>query len=540
MAQHSHQDLEDALKHHAERMMQPTSHLRHLVHQPDRITRFMLKGAGLLLDFTRHRLDVEILTLLHRFAESMTVSLRFKQMVSGDIANPTESRAALHTATRSFSDRAIYVDGADVMPDLERERKRVQAFSRDLRRESILGSTGKPLDTIVVIGIGGSYLGTEFVYQALRAYAKNTVPVHFLSNVDIHQFADIVERIDIETTLWVVISKSYTTPETLANETQARALIAASGLKPERHIITVTGRNSPGDHPKGGIIDTFYMYDYIGGRYSVSSAVGGIPLSIAYGYDIFERFLKGAEEMDRHASDSPAAENLPLAAALLSYWNYQFLGYRSQAVVPYAFPLRKLTSHIQQLHMESNGKSVTADGHKIIPPAGYVIFGEPGTNAQHSFFQLAHQGQPFPIEFVGVLRHRYSGPTPYSKGITNHQELWANLVSQATALAVGKEGDDAVRYFPGNRPSSLLLIDEITPENIGRLLSFYEAKTIFEGFLWGINPFDQYGVELGKVTANRVRKAIASKNDMSDDPFGNLDPITTFYMGLLFEAEEVS
>lgn len=495
----------------------------------------MLKKAGMRFDFTRHRIDTQILSLLHRCAEVKAVPSRFREMMSGNMANPTENRAALHTATRSFSHQPVHVNGTDVMPDLERERKRIRSFSEAIRNGKILGTTGKPLNTIVLIGIGGSYLGTEFVYQALQAYGKSDIPIHFLSNVDIHQFADITRRVDIETTLWIVISKSYTTPETLANEMQATALITESGLNPEQHIITVTGRNSPGDHPKDGIMETFHMYDYIGGRYSVSSAVGGVPLSIAYGYDIFERFLKGAEEMDRHACDAPGEENLPLTAALVSYWNYQFLGYRTQAIVPYAFPLRKLTAHIQQLHMESNGKSVTTEGRELPLPAGYIVFGEPGTNAQHSFFQLAHQGQPFPIDFIGVLHHRYKGAMSCSQGINNHQELWANLLSQATALAVGRQSNDAARCFPGNRPSSLLLIDEITPENIGRLLSFYEAKTVLEGFLWGTNPFDQFGVELGKVNADRVRRAIARKNSGEDDPFTTLDPMTAFYMHLLSE-----
>ncbi|MBU4287260.1 MAG: glucose-6-phosphate isomerase, partial [Proteobacteria bacterium] len=233
----------------------------------------------------------------------------------------------------------------------------------------------------------------------------------------------------------------------------------------------------------------------------------------------------------------PFEKNIPLVAALISIWNNNFLGYQTQAIIPYASPLQKLAPHIQQLSMESNGKSVTQEGHSLDEPAGAVVFGEPGTNAQHSFFQLAHQGRPFPIEFIGVINPQYNQYDYKSKRVTNHQELWANLISQPAALALGKEDKNKAKNFPGNRPSSTILINDLSPESIGRLLSFYEAKTVFEAFIWGINPFDQFGVELGKKLATNIRNEIALKNEQKDHQFENMDEITKFYLDALFSGK---
>jgi glucose-6-phosphate isomerase len=276
------------------------------------------------------------------------------------------------------------------------------------------------------------------------------------------------------------------------------------------------------------------MFDFIGGRYSVTSAVGGVPLSLYLGYERFEAFLQGAQRMDRHAAESPASENIPLIAALISIWNNNFLGYPAQGIIPYADPLSKLAPHIQQLNMESNGKSATAEGTPLETATGPIVFGEPGTNAQHSFFQLAHQGRPFPIDFIGVRTPQYPQYRQLSKGVTNHQELWANLISQPMALAVGKESRDPARAFPGNRPSTTIVLPDLSPESVGMLLSFYEAKTVFEAFIWGINPFDQFGVELGKTLASGIRKEMALKNRNAGHGFDALDPISRFYLERLF------
>jgi len=521
----------------AAKMERPENHLRLLLADPNRLTAFSLKDAGLFYDFSRQRLNSDILTLLLDLAIACQLSDRFRAMMNGAKLNTTEKRAALHTATRSFQSTPLLVDGQDVLPTLKAVRSQIKAFSAAIHSAELTGSTGKPFDTVVVIGIGGSYLGTEFVAQALGAYADKSIDLYFLSNVDIHDFGRLAKRVDPATTLWIVISKSYTTAETMANAQQAEAFVRSSGLDPADHFVTVTSKGSPGDDPAAAKLASFHMFDYIGGRYSVTSAVGGVPLSLYLGYDRFEHFLQGAEEMDQHAAYAPADQNLPLVAALINVWNYYHLGYRVQGIIPYAAPLSKLAPHIQQLYMESNGKGVTAEGQIYSEPPGFVVFGEPGTNAQHSFFQLAHQGRPFPIDFIGVLIPQYEQYKNQSRGVTNHQELWANLLSQPQALALGQANDDKARCFSGNRPSSTILLQDLTPANIGRLLAFYEARTVYEAFLLGINPFDQFGVELGKTIASKVRKTIAQKNETPEHAFQDQDPITRFYLETLFRGK---
>jgi len=525
------------LMQHAAVMEHPEKHLKNLLQKKDRFKNFSLNGADIFYDYSRQRVDETTMDLLFELSSTRKIKPAFNSMVNGEKVNTTENRAALHTASRNFSDKPVLVDGMDVMPDIKRVRDEMKAFSSKVLGGKIKGSTGKPFEHIVVIGIGGSYLGPEFVSSALEVYAAENIKIHYLANVDIHNFGQIASRINPETTLWIVISKSYTTAETMANANEARIFMEDKGLDPSKHFITVTSKGSPGDDPAAPILDSFHMFDFIGGRYSVTSAVGGVPLSLYLGYDVFERFLKGANEMDFHANNAPDKENLPLIAALISVWNNNFLGYPAQGIIPYATPLCKLAPHIQQLNMESNGKSVQMDGDPLNIDTGQIIFGEPGTNAQHSFFQLAHQGRSFPIDFIGVVTPQYMQYQSKSKGVTNHQELWANLISQPMALAVGKDSKDRARYFSGNRPSSTILLNDLSPENVGRLLSFYEAKTVFEAFIWGINPFDQFGVELGKTMASGIRNEIKKKNESKDHSFNESDSISRFYLETLFSGK---
>jgi glucose-6-phosphate isomerase len=526
-----------ALGDRARSMERPDRHLKHLLAEPGRLQRFSASGGGLFLDFSRQRLDGEILDLLLQLAEVRGVRKTFADMMDGATVNVTEKRSALHTAARYFGADPIFSDGKDVMPDIRRVRAEMADFSARVLDGAIRGSTGKPFRHVVVVGIGGSYLGAEFVARALEADVDTGMTLHFLANVDIHHFGAIVRRIDPESTLWVVVSKSYTTAETLANARQIYAFLAESGLEARRHVATVTSQGSPGDDPANPVLATFHMFDYIGGRYSVSSAVGGVPLSLLLGWDRFEAFLRGAEEMDRHARDAAPERNLPLLSALVGIWNNNFLKYPALGIIPYAEPLCRLASHVQQLYMESNGKGVTAEGTPVDHETGAIVFGEPGTNAQHSFFQLAHQGRPFPVEFVGVLRSRYPQYHERSRGVTNHQELWANLISQPMALALGRDHEDPARRFPGNRPSSTLVLSDLSPENVGRLLAFYEARTVYEAFVWGINPFDQFGVELGKTMASGIRERMARKNEAPTHTPEGLDPIPAFYVDLLFSGK---
>ncbi|PIP42082.1 MAG: glucose-6-phosphate isomerase [Desulfobacterales bacterium CG23_combo_of_CG06-09_8_20_14_all_51_8] len=518
----------------AGRMKLAENHLKNLIRQGNRLKAFSLAGAGLFYDFSRQRLDRESVNALVRLAKAREIKARFERMMSGDHVNTTENRAALHTATRSFSDDPVMDGNADIMPAIRAIRDEIRKFSGEFHDGKIAGHDRKPFTDIVVIGIGGSYLGTEFVATALSHLADKGVRLHFLSNVDIDNFGAIAARVPAETTLWVVISKSYTTAETTANTVLALEFLKENGLDPKHHVVTVTSQGSPGDDPKNPVLKTFYMFDYIGGRYSVTSAVGGVPLSLYLGYDRFAEFLKGAEEMDIHARTAPEETNIPLMAALISVWNNNFLGYPALGLIPYASALAKLSAHVQQLSMESNGKSVTCDGKPVKIDCGTIIFGEPGTNAQHSFFQLAHQGRPFPIEFIGVLNPACDEYSIKSKGVTNHQELFANLMAQSQALATGKDDTNPAKFFSGNRPSSTLLLQDLSPKNIGRLLAFYEAKTVFEAFIWGINPFDQFGVELGKVMAGDIRREMAEKNKNPDYLFDNRDPIRKFYLEALF------
>lgn len=519
----------------AEAMNLPHNHLKHLIAEPSRLSVFSLSAADVFFDFSRQRLDTITLDLLFELARTRGVIEKYAGMTKGEKLNVTENRAALHTATRDFSSASLYLDGKDVLSELRKVNRQIKAFSDQVHDGIILGSTGKRFRHVVVIGIGGSYLGTEFVSTALKSYAGRGIDLYYLSNVDIHNFGAIAGEIDLEATLWLIISKSYTTPETLSNEGLARAFMADKGIDPSKHIVTVTSKGSPGDDPGNPVLQSFNMFDFIGGRYSVCSAVGAVPLSLYLGYDIFERFLKGAEAMDCHALCSPVQENMPLAAALIAIWNNNFLKYPAQAIIPYSAPLAKLAPHVQQLNMESNGKMVNTEGIFLQEPCGTIIFGEPGTNAQHSFFQLAHQGRAFPIEFIGVVHPQYPQYRHQSKGVTNHQELWANLLSQPMALATGKEDADPSRCFPGNRPSSTLILKDLSPESIGKLLSFYEARTVFEAFIWGINPFDQFGVELGKVLAGEIRKDLAAMNQNSGHSLNSAHPITRFYLEMLLK-----
>jgi len=528
--------LHHQLLEHAGRMNGPDCHLARLVAAARRLDSFSITGGGLFYDYSRQRVDETVMDLLFKLADAAIVRQQFAAMAAGEKVNVTENRAALHMAARSFSPAPVMVDGRDAKADLQNVLKRIRRFSKAVHQGEIIGSTGQPFCHVVVVGIGGSYLGTEFVACALEAYSDKGLSLDFLANVDLHNFASVWSRIVPEKTLWVVISKSYTTVETMANEALIRKHMEAAGLNPSQHMVTVTSKGSPGDQGAGQQLAAFHMFDFIGGRYSVTSAVGGVPLSLYLGVERFERFLKGAEEMDRHTLEAPPSANLPLTAALIGVWNTSFLGYSQTAIVPYAFPLRKLAAHIQQLNMESNGKSVDAAGRRLDQPAGTMIFGEPGTNAQHSFFQLAHQGKAFPIDFIGVLNPQMRMDEGQFKGVGHQQELWANMLAQSTALAAGKQNDDPARSFSGNRPSSTIVVEDLEPESVGRLLAFYEAKTIFEAFIWGINPFDQFGVELGKVTAGKLRDEMAARNGDADHDYPDVDPINRRYLKMLFKG----
>ncbi|MCK5098794.1 MAG: glucose-6-phosphate isomerase, partial [Desulfobacteraceae bacterium] len=474
-----------------------------------------------------------------KMSEELKIKEIFSGMTDGAIVNQTENRAALHTATRDFSNREIFLadDKAckvNVLPDIIKVNEKIKQFSLKIHDTTIKSESGKAFTDAVVIGIGGSYLGCNFIYNAMLSSYEKKLNLHFLSNVDIDSFGQVISNINPETTLWIVISKSYTTTETMANRNQVILYLKNNSINPKNHLVTVTSKGNPGDDPENPILESFHMFDFIGGRYSVTSAVGGVPLSLAFGYDVFETFLKGANVMDEHAKNADNKENIPLIASLINIWNLNALGYKALGIIPYSNALSKLAPHIQQLSMESLGKSVTKDKDFLDYITGGIIFGEPGTNAQHSFFQLAHQGMEFPIEFIGVLNPGFKKEQFKFNGVYNHQELWANMLSQAHALATGKEDPDNSKFFPGNRPSSTIVVEDLKAENIGKLLSYYEAKTIFEGLILNINPFDQFGVELGKQNAKSLRKQIIKKNKDNNHEISEIDDTSKFYLELLY------
>ena len=522
------------LSRHARSFDLPENHLGNLLGRPGRFRACSLGIDGFHLDFSRQRIDGDGLLTLQRLAQATGCLDRFTRMADGETVNLSENRAALHTAARGTGRQPLNIGGMDVRKEIARVQGEIKAFTGAVHAGEVRTARGHRFTQAVVVGIGGSYLGCEFAYEAMAPNLERHMPLHFLPNVDIDNFGAVVREIDPETTLWIVISKSYTTTETMANLSQVASFLKDRQIDPGSCLVTVTAKGSPGDDPATPVLAAFHMFDFIGGRYSVSSAVGGVPLSLAYGYEGFQRFLSGCRTMDEHVLDAPVEKNIPVTSALLSVWNTVFLGYGAQAVIPYASRLSRLAPHVQQLYMESIGKSVDPRGTPLSRPAGTIIFGEPGTNAQHSFFQLAHQGPAFPIEFIGVVTPGYTGPQAFSKGVTNHQELWANLLAQARALATGRDHDDPARQFDGNRPSTIISVPDLEPERIGMILSFYEARTVLEGFILGVNPFDQFGVELGKTMASDLRREMAAGNAVSTHGFSRLDEGDQFYMAQLF------
>ncbi|MCP3876210.1 MAG: glucose-6-phosphate isomerase [Desulfobacteraceae bacterium] len=524
------------LRHILKTFQEKKYHLKHLIQNKNRLKNFSIKTDGFFYDFSKQRVNGELLKELFQLSRETQTRKKFSQMVSGKNVNTTENRAALHTAARDLIHDNMVIDDLDILSELNQVNNSINSFTQKVHQKDITGSGGKPFTDAVIIGIGGSYLGCEFVYNTIKHSMEPKIDLYFLANVDIDNFGHIIKKIDPETTLWIVISKSYTTTETMANLNQVLLFLNNNNINPAKHIVTVTSKGSPGDDSSNKALDSFHMFDFIGGRYSVTSAVGGLPISLAFGFDIFKRFLKGCHQMDLHAQNEIEEKNIPLIAALISIWNSNFLEYPACAIIPYCSALSKLTPHVQQLYMESLGKSVTCDGQILDNQTGVIIFGEPGTNAQHSFFQLAHQGSPFPVEFIGIIKPAYNNEQAKSKGVSNHQELWANMIAQAKALAVGKDDQNNAKYFTGNRPSSTIVLNDLSPESIGMLLAFYEAKTVFEGFILGINPFDQFGVELGKILASDVRDQIEKKNNDEAYDFSSIDPSSKFYLETLFKG----
>jgi glucose-6-phosphate isomerase len=494
---------------------------------PQRFERMSVEAAGLFLDYSKNRLDGRTLELLAALARERGVEQRRDAMFAGEKINNTENRAVLHTALRAPREARLVVDGQDVIADVHAVLGRMKAFSDAVRSGAWLGHSGKQVTDIVNIGIGGSDLGPKMVCLALRQYAHPRLAMHFVSNVDGHDIDAVLSRVDPETTLFIVASKTFTTAETMMNAHTARKwfLEHAPEDAPEqalaKHFVAVSTNT---EAVKAFGIDPanmFPFWDWVGGRYSVWSAIGlSVALCVGFGY--FSDFLAGAHAMDQHFRNAPVEQNMPMLLALVGFWNRQFLGCPSVSIAPYHQDLNRFPAYLQQLDMESNGKRVTRDGEPVDVPTCPVIWGDVGTNGQHAYFQLLHQGTDVtPIDFIAALR-------PSHELQHHHQALLANCFAQSEAFMKGKTIDEVRKdlqeqglplaeierlaphkTFPGNRPSNTILVDYLTPASLGALIALYEHKTFVQGVLWDVNSFDQWGVELGKVLAKKIEAELA-------------------------------
>jgi len=464
--------------------------------EPQRFRNFSLEFEGLLLDYSKNLINAETMRLLAALARERGVAGQAERMFRGDKINTGENRAALHIALRG--ERSVMVDGADVLPRIRETRKRMRAFSDGVRAGKIAGPGGKKITDVVNLGIGGSHLGPALAVEALAPYADGP-RLHFVANVDPAALARTLAALDPATALFVIASKTFTTLETLANAETARAWAAGKA-----RFAAVTA--SPDKAVAFGVAPehVFPMWDWVGGRYSLWSAVG-LPLVLAIGMPYFEEMLAGARAMDEHFGSAPFERNLPAILALLGIWYNNFFGAATQAILPYAEPLALLPAYLQQLDMESSGKRTTRDGKPVDYDTGPVIWGATGTNGQHAFFQLLHQGtRLIPADFIAACEAHY-GPR------RQHDALLANCFAQTAALM---EGDGAA--FPGNRPSNSILLKKLTPRAFGMLLALYEHKVFVQNSVWDINPFDQPGVELGKRLAARILPALDRSQPPAD------------------------
>lgn len=496
---------------------------------PERAVKFVVRHEDIYFDYSKNIIDDETLRLLISLAEESELAARIDAMFSGEKINTTENRAVLHVALRAPRGAEIMVDGRNVIPDVHEVLDRMAAFSERVRSGEWKGHTGKRIRNIINIGIGGSDLGPVMAYEALRHYSDRSLDLRFVSNIDGTDFAEAVRGLDPSETLFLVCSKTFTTLETMTNARTARKWLVG-GLGSEEavrsHFVAVS---TNADEVALFGIDTanmFEFWDWVGGRYSMDSAIG-LSTMIAIGPDNFRRMLAGFHSIDEHFRTAPFDRNIPVLMGLLSVWYTDFFGAETQAVLPYDQYLKRFPAYLQQLTMESNGKQTTIDGRSADYPTGAVFWGEPGTNGQHSFYQLIHQGTRFiPCDFIGFCRSL----NPLGD---HHDLLMANVFAQAEALAFGKSADQVRaegttewlvphRTFDGNRPSNTILFDQLTPYSLGMLVAIYEHSVFTQGVIWRINSFDQWGVELGKVLAGKI----APELKVSDVPVTSHDGST--------------
>ena len=498
--------------------------------EPARAEKMHLQWNDFLVDYSKNIISDETISLLQELANEVQLKDAITKYFDGDVINQTENRAVLHTALRAKENASVQVDGVNVMPEIYSVKNKIKNFSNEIIAGQRKGFSGKPFTDVVNIGIGGSDLGPAMIVEALQYY-KNDLNVHFVSNVDGDHVNEIIKKVNPETTLFVIVSKTFTTQETLSNAETIRSWFLQSATQEDvaKHFVAVSTNIQKvtefGINPE----NIFPMWDWVGGRFSLWSAVG-LSISLAVGFDHFDQLLQGAHEMDEHFKNESFDKNIPVTLALLSIWYNNFFGAESEALIPYTQYLQKLAPYLQQGIMESNGKSIGRDGKPVNYQTGTIIWGEPGTNSQHAFFQLIHQGTKLiPTDFIGFKESLYGNKD-------HHDKLMSNFFAQTEALLMGKtevqvqaefdkqgiSGDNAdfllpFKVFSGNKPTNTLLIQKLTPATLGALVALYEHKIFVQGVIWNIFSYDQWGVELGKQLATSILNEIVDNVPQSHD-----------------------
>jgi glucose-6-phosphate isomerase len=464
-------------------------------------------AAGMKFNYAAKEVNDDIKALLAKLAKEAELSEKYEELYNGAVINTGENRMVLHQLTRGQLGKDVVADGVNKREFYLNEQKRIAEFADKVHSGAIANAAGEKFTTVVQIGIGGSDLGPRAMYLALEGWAKTNgkfkMEAQFISNVDPDDATAVLKKIDVAHSLFILVSKSGTTLETLTNQSFVMDALKKQGLDPAKHMIAVTSETSP-LAKSDDYLEAFYMDDYIGGRYSSTSGVGGAVLSLAFGPDVFADFLEGAAEEDALAKNTDIEKNPAMMDALIGVYERNFLGYPSTAVLPYSQALSRFPAHLQQMDMESNGKSVNRFGEPVDYVTGPVIFGEPGTNGQHSFYQLLHQGTDIiPLQFVAFKKSQFGNDVNIENS-TSQQKLNANVAAQIVAFACGKKDENRNKEFKGGRPSSIIIGEELNPKTLGALLAHFENKVMFQGFVWNLNSFDQEGVQLGKVLAKKV------------------------------------
>ena len=474
----------------------------------ERVKKYSVPMAeGLAFNYGAKQVDDAVLEVLAKLAEEAQLTEKYEALYNGEVINTGEKRLVLHQLTRGQLGEDVVADGVNKRDFYVEQQTKIAEFANKVHVGEITNAAGEKFTTVVQIGIGGSDLGPRAMYLALENWAKVNdtlkMKAQFISNVDPDDAAGVLSNIDIAHSIFVLVSKSGTTLETLTNESFVKDALAKAGLDASKHMIAVTSETSP-LAKSDDYLAAFFMDDYIGGRYSSTSAVGGAVLSLAFGPEVFAQFLDGAAKEDELAKNKELLENPAMLDALIGVYELNVLGYQNTAVLPYSQALSRFPAHLQQLDMESNGKSVNRFGEPVAYSTGPVIFGEPGTNGQHSFYQLLHQGTDIvPLQFVG-FKSNQMGTDVVIQDSTSQQKLCANVAAQIVAFACGKDDENRNKKFEGGRPSSIIIGEQLNPKSLGALLSHFENKVMFQGFVWNLNSFDQEGVQLGKVLAKRV------------------------------------